>query len=318
MKHRELFAHIPLFSGLSTAQLKVVQAATSELEFGPGENVVTIGQRGNTLYLIMEGQVQVLYPARSQEFELARLSAGDFFGEMALLNEEPRSATVRTLEPTRVLALAKEDFRKIIRESSDVAVELLRVLSVRIRNADEQLSGLSEQALRDPLTGLLNRRAFHERIAEEGNRAQRYGDHFGLVLLDVDRFKSVNDTLGHDAGDELLRWLGRVLMEHTRVADSPFRIGGEEFAILAPAATPMVARAVAERIRAIVEESRPPLVAEVRITLSGGYAACPLHGNRPEELYHIADQALLRAKENGRNRIADPVVPSGGMEVAAR
>ncbi len=313
MDHLEIISGIPLFGELTPEEVSLLDGATQERRYQVGENIVTIGQKGDRLFMILEGQVQVLYPARSQEFELARLGPGDFFGEMALLNDEPRSATVRTLEPTRVLTLDKKDFQAIVRGSSSVALKLLRILSMRIRNADEQMSGLSEQALRDPLTGLLNRRAFHERMAEEGNRAQRYGDHFGLVLLDIDGFKSINDSLGHDVGDALLRWIGRILVEHTRVADSPFRVGGEEFAILAPAASPEVARNVAERIRNVVEESQPPIDREIRVTLSAGYAACPLHGTRPEILYHIADQALLRAKSEGRNRVADPLVPEGPL-----
>jgi diguanylate cyclase (GGDEF)-like protein len=313
MNHKQLLAGIPLFTGLSDDELAIIEGLTRERSYEAQQNIVTVGQRGDTLFMILAGEVQVLYPARSQDFELARLGPGEFFGEMALLNDEPRSATVRTLEPTRVLVLGKDDFQTIIQSSPTVALKLLEVLSVRIRNTDEQLSGLSEQALRDPLTGLLNRRAFHERMAEEGNRAQRYGENFALILLDVDRFKSINDTFGHGVGDDLLRWLGRVLMEHTRVADSPFRIGGEEFAILAPTASPDVAMAVGERIRRVVEESRPPLEKELHMTISGGFAACPLHGTRPEVLFQIADQALFRAKELGRNRVEAPVVPEGGL-----
>ncbi|MSR22379.1 MAG: GGDEF domain-containing protein [Gemmatimonadetes bacterium] len=227
---------------------------------------------------------------------------------MALLNDEPRSATVRTLEPTRALMLSKDDFREVVRSSSGLALRLLEVLSKRIRSADAPMGGLSEQALKDPLTGLLNRRAFHERVAEEANRARRYGDRFSLILMDVDQFKSVNDTLGHDVGDEVLRWMGRVLTEHTRAADSPFRVGGEEFAILAPAAGPEVARAVANRIRTTIAESTPPVESALRITVSGGYVTCPDHGRDADSLYHLADQALFRAKIEGRDRIADPQV----------
>jgi diguanylate cyclase (GGDEF)-like protein len=165
------------------------------------------------------------------------------------------------------------------------------------------------------LTGLLNRRAFHERVAEETERAQRYGEKFSLIIIDLDSFKAVNEALGHEVGDDVLRWIGRLLTEQTRAADAPFRIGGEKFAIMAPSAPPEMARAVSERIRAVVNETRLRLGRGVRITVSMGYATCPDHARRAEALFRIADQALLRAKAQGRNRVAgpertaDPVAP---------
>jgi len=204
----ELIARVPLFHQLPEGDLERIVAATHRVSFERGEVVVEIGDPGRSLYLIVEGSVQVLYPARSADFELARLGVGDFFGEMALLNDKPRSATVRTLEQVEVLVLDKDDFRSIMRESPDVAFRLMEALSVRIRNADEQISGLSDQAVRDSLTGLLNRRAFTDRMAEELDRARRYEEIFSLILLDLDHFKTVNDTIGHDTGDEVLAWVG--------------------------------------------------------------------------------------------------------------
>ena len=309
MSYAGLLTRIPLFAGLTAEEVDRLQGLTTEAGFPAGRNVVTVGEPGDSLYIVVSGSVQILYPGLNQDFELARLGPGDFFGEMALLNDEPRSATVHTLEPTTTLMLAKDDFRQVVQSSSGLAFRLLEVLSRRIRSADAQMGGLSEQALKDPLTGLLNRRAFHERLAEEGDRARRYGDQFSLILMDVDQFKLVNDSLGHDVGDEVLKWLGRILTEHTRAADAPFRVGGEEFAILAPAAGPEVARAVGNRIRATIAESRPPVGSELKLTVSGGYVTCPDHGRDPNSLYRLADQALLRAKDQGRNCIADPEIP---------
>ena len=229
MSYAGLLTRIPLFAGLTVEEVDRLQGLTTEAGFPAGRNVVTVGEPGDSLYIVVSGSVQILYPGLNQDFELARLGPGDFFGEMALLNDEPRSATVHTLEPTTTLMLAKDDFRQVVQSSSGLAFRLLEVLSRRIRSADAQMGGLSEQALKDPLTGLLNRRAFHERLAEEGDRARRYGDQFSLILMDVDQFKLVNDSLGHDVGDEVLKWLGRILTEHTRAADAPFRVGGEEF-----------------------------------------------------------------------------------------
>ncbi len=302
----DVLRRVPLFKGLQAEDLENLAQAVQPQSFPPETDIVEIGEPGHSLFLISEGTVQVVYPAKSADYELARLTEGDFFGEMAILNSMPRSATVRSVESVRVLVLEQEDFQRILRESPTVAANILSTLSLRIRNADEQISGLSDKAMRDPLTSLLNRRAFHERLAEETDRSKRYGDHFALILIDVDRFKLVNDNFGHDIGDEVLRWIGRLLIEHTRAADTPFRIGGEEFAILAPATGPDVAHSVAERLIALVGEARPPVELELHVTMSAGHAACPEHGSTASRLYSLADQALLKAKAEGRNRVSAP------------
>ena len=302
----EMLAGVPLFQGLDTETLERLAKATRVQAFSAGEDIVQMGEPGRSLYLVTEGSVQVLYPAGSSDFELARLGPGDFFGEMALLNDKPRSATVRAVGPVEALVLDKTDFRDLILAAPAAGLQVLEALSVRIRNADEQISGLSDKAVRDPLTGMLNRRAFNERMVEETDRTRRYGDPFSLILIDLDRFKSINDTFGHDTGDQVLTWIGRILTEHTRSADTPFRVGGEEFAVLAPSTPAQVARSVAKRLVAVVGEAKPPIEHELNVTMSAAYSTCPDHGDRLETLYHAADQALYRAKAEGRNRVCDP------------
>ncbi len=306
MDRVDFLRRVPLFKDLETPDLERLAAAVRPQSFPPETNIVEIGEPGHSLFLILEGTVQVVQPARSADFELARLTEGNFFGEMAILNSMPRSATVRSVDPVKVLVLEKDDFQRAMADSPSVAWQLLETLSTRIRNADEQISGLSDKAMRDPLTGLLNRRAFHERLTEEADRARRYGDQFALILTDIDQFKSVNDTFGHDVGDEILSWIGRLLVEHTRSADTPFRIGGEEFAVLAPATAGEVAFAVSRRLVSLVGEARPPVDLDLRITMSAGFASCPEHGTRPTTLYSLADQALLKAKSAGRNTVCEP------------
>jgi diguanylate cyclase (GGDEF)-like protein len=308
MSHVDALARVSLFSNLSEEDLARISSFSREESYSEGANIVTIGEPGNTLFIVLEGTVRVLYPGRSQDLQLARLDAGDFFGEMALLNDEPRSATVQAMTPVRALLVDRDDFRDLVRNSGGVALNLLEALSYRIRNVGAQAGELHDQTLRDPLTGLLNRRAFQERLQEETNRAQRYGEDFSLLILDVDQFKVVNDTFGHDVGDEVLKWIGRILGEHTRAADAPFRIGGEEFAVLAPSAPPETAEALADRIRTVILESRPPLALEVNISVSIGYATCPDHARRSEALFRLADQAVIRGKAQGRNQVAGPDV----------
>jgi diguanylate cyclase (GGDEF)-like protein len=306
MSHAELLAKVPLFSHLAPEHLARIADGTREEKYSEGDEIVSLGDEGHTMYVLLEGRVEVLYPGRSQDLTFARLDAGDFFGDMALLNNEPRSASVRAMTPVRVLVIEKDDFRSMVEESTQAAFALLEALSYRVRSVGLQAGDLHEQSLRDPLTGLLNRRAFQERMQEEVGRAQRYGEQFSLLILDLDQFKLLNDTFGHEAGDEALRWIGRILMEHTRAADAPFRVGGEEFAIMAPSASPETAAAIAERLRATFAESHPPLDRDATLTVSVGYATCPDHARRAESLFHMADQAVLRAKAGGRNRVEGP------------
>ncbi len=306
LRPTDLLRKVPMFRELSDAELQQLGELCTEERFESGDDIVTIGDPGHALYIVLEGEVQVVYPARSSEYELARLGTGECFGEMALLNEMPRSATVRALEEVHTLTLEKSAFQEQLLRTPSVAVALLSTLSTRIRNADEQISGLSDKAMKDPLTGLLNRRAFNDRINEECDRTRRYGEPFSLILIDLDKFKSINDSFGHDIGDAILAWVGRLLSEHTRSADSAFRIGGEEFAVLCPSSAGQVTENAAERLVQVVANARPPVRFDLVVTMSAGFASAPMDGRRPDELFQVADRALLRAKADGRNRVCAP------------
>jgi diguanylate cyclase (GGDEF)-like protein len=169
-------------------------------------------------------------------------------------------------------------------------------MSQRIRRADEQISGLSDQAVRDRLTGLQNQRAFHERLEEEAARVRRYGGSFSIILVDLQGFSEINDRLGQTIGDRLLQWMGRLLSEHTRASDIPFRLKDDSFSILCPWTSAGVAASVAARLAALVAEARPPIEEEVAITIAAGSAACPDHAQEGTALYQHAQRALLAAR----------------------
>ena len=162
----------------------------------------------------------------------------------------------------------------------------------------EANSQLSELAALDSLTQLRNRRAFEERLEDETRRWRRHGSDVSLVLLDVDHFKSYNDTFGHPRGDEVLRTVGRLLRRSLRATDFAARYGGEEFAIILPNTDRAGARVVAEQLRRAIQDAAWEGRA---ITASIGVATMGEEITTAEELVDFADRALYRSKQAGRN-----------------
>ncbi|HET7434141.1 MAG TPA: diguanylate cyclase [Thermoanaerobaculia bacterium] len=164
---------------------------------------------------------------------------------------------------------------------------------------------LEELSLRDGLTSLRNRRAFEQELATAYAQARRYDRPLSLAIVDVDHFKVINDSIGHTAGDAVLRAVAQLLEHSTRQSDFVARVGGEEFAVLLPETALFDSMQFAEKIRATIASStiRTGDVAH-RVTVSIGIASIPhSRTNDAAELYHAADQALYRAKNGGRNRV---------------
>lgn len=191
--------------------------------------------------------------------------------------------------------------------------EQAQLLEQRVRDRTRELSDANAQlevlAMTDALTGLANRRHFGDQLAREVSRAASLGKPVALVTLDIDRFKNINDQHGHPAGDAVLRRVSLVLEEQVRGSDLLARVGGEEFAVLAVESAVAEASQLGERLRAAVEAAGPIVVgrAAVPVTVSVGVAVLwPRAGDilkAPERLLAGADDALYRAKRNGRNRV---------------
>jgi diguanylate cyclase (GGDEF)-like protein len=161
-------------------------------------------------------------------------------------------------------------------------------------------------AVTDGLTGLYNRQFFDSSMRRETKRAERYSLTFSLVLLDLDNFKEVNDRYGHQVGDEALSACSQIIRRSVREIDVPCRYGGEEFALILPETEREGAYIVSERIRWDVEELfQNQTIREHRLDLSvsGGVAIYPIDSSSEEELVAMADQALYRSKDAGKNRV---------------
>jgi two-component system cell cycle response regulator len=168
------------------------------------------------------------------------------------------------------------------------------------------LDSLCDLSLRDPLTGLSYRRLFNAVLASEVDRVARSGEEALLLMIDIDHFKSVNDTYGHSAGDEVLRVVAKTLQTCVRPMDTLARFGGEEFVVILPSCQPSFGHVVAERIRRAVENTMisiaPGLDLKVTISIGGAFALQWIRST--SELWtERADQQLYLAKTTGRNRL---------------
>jgi diguanylate cyclase (GGDEF)-like protein len=166
-------------------------------------------------------------------------------------------------------------------------------------------SELQRFSYEDSLTGLKNRRYFDELFRHEREVAIRSERPLSLLIFDIDHFKRFNDSHGHDAGDEVLRMVGRVLENCFRGSDTVCRYGGEEFTVLMPGASREEARQRAENLRATIAESQVEYLGKQlgNLTISAGIACWPESSPEFDELFRAADRALYQAKAAGRNRV---------------
>jgi diguanylate cyclase (GGDEF)-like protein/PAS domain S-box-containing protein len=207
-------------------------------------------------------------------------------------------------ETLGVLYLSFMEKGQLTRAKQQLAVTVARQISLALANI-KLYESLQHQSIRDPLTGLFNRRYLEESLTREIHRASRDRQSLGIIMLDVDHFKRFNDTFGHDAGDAVLRELGLFLKKYIRSSDIACRYGGEEFMLILPEASLEQTKLRAEQVREGIkhlnmQHHRQPLGG---ITLSLGVAVFPDCGLTGEAVIRAADAALYRAKIQGRDRV---------------
>jgi diguanylate cyclase (GGDEF)-like protein/PAS domain S-box-containing protein len=189
------------------------------------------------------------------------------------------------------------------KQSESVLKDTNKTLHEQLDEISTLRDQLSEQATRDPLTNLYNRRYLEDKLSQELARASRENYPVCVIMVDIDRFKRVNDTCGHKVGDDVLQALASLIILHIRCFDSACRYGGEEFVIVMPKLSVETARERAEFLRR--EFANMPICCpdmKSRPTLSIGLAAYPRDGTNGDQLLNAADQAMYAAKSAGRNR----------------
>jgi diguanylate cyclase (GGDEF)-like protein len=200
-----------------------------------------------------------------------------------------------------VIAVGRRRSRVFTERERELVQLFVNIATIAVHNA-RMYQEVEHLAISDGLTGVHNYRHFREALASEVSRADRYSETFCLLMMDLDHFKAVNDTVGHQQGDEVLKAVTNVLRQCSRESDYLARYGGEEFVMILPRTPLREARIVAERIRRKVREIDPGSPA-LKVSMSIGVAAYPDDSPDMDAVLRSADAALLRAKSSGRNRV---------------
>ncbi len=307
-----------IFSLLERRELGELAEHLATVTLHDGEILFLEGDEGNDLYIVKNGKVSVgIRLPDGTDHEITRFSAGDFFGDMSIFDNAPRSATCRAVEETSLYSLSKAAFSDIIRDHPRIALKLMyRMLNVttqRLRNTSELVSDMviwgesaRKRAVTDELTGVYNRRFLEDSLGNYMAEAREKGEALSLIIVDLDYFRRINERYGNAKGDEAIREATRLFTRFLRQRDVVARYGGDEFMILLPGAVSTEAMAVASAICAEVSTLSIAAGADgatIGVTVSMGIASYPQHAGDLPSLRSAADAALYRAKEGGRNRV---------------
>lgn len=293
-RHAGLLAAVPLFRPLSPEQRELLIAQASEQVFPPGHMIIQESDPSDRLFVILSGRVRVLEVAPDSlvELILGELGEGEILGELGVLRNQARSATVMAIERTHCLVLHQTDFLRVLQSSAELAVSLLRTLAGRLHETDRRLSRYAP----DPVTGLASRRAFHDQYRRLAAVARRRGTGALLLMLDVFQLKDVNDRHGYSAGDDVLRAVADGLIEATRTTDLVARHGGDEFVVFFPDVGPGDAKPVAARVREKIAALAVKRGLPVTILVSVGIAYSQSAPDSADEMLREADQDMHRRK----------------------
>lgn len=259
--------------------------------------------------LIGGNLLQWVYPEQKQAMERAlRVARRRYYPrqfESVLISPAGRSIQVEVSACVLKLSEEKEILQMVVRDISHVK-EVESQASQYLEKLEAANKKLEELSIKDEMTGLFNFRHFSQELKKEHERSDRYVTPYAIVFCDVDHFKKYNDQNGHQAGDDVLRGVGKIIQEEARNTDLPARYGGEEFVVLCPGVTSDGAKVLAERIRKAVA-SHPFPHAEKQplghVSISVGVASFPHDATGMKELLEAADQALYQSKHSGRDRV---------------
>lgn len=309
-----ILKNIPVFSGISTEGLDRIAAEMKLKEYGEGELIFSEGDHGDELFVVIEGSVSIfIVDKEGKEVVLSGITAGNFFGEMSIIEQAPRSANCRVIEDSVFLVLHADDFMRIIRSMPECAVKIMNsMLTItvnRLLNVGAFVTQMVQwgeesrkRAITDPATGLFNRRYLEESFDGLVNRAKTGGSPLSFVMFDMDRFSTLNAKYGQEFCDRLIVISAGVFREVFSRDDILVRYGGDEFIFIFPGIDSKTAWEKCDALCDAMRELRFPEHEELRLSCSMGIATMPENAMTAEELKERSDKALYMAKEAGRDR----------------
>lgn len=299
----DLFRNVP--SGLINKILREHSVYT----IPAGQHLVKKDFKNTALYLLLDGGVEIYLDEEDTPLKIIR--AGDIIGEISLVDQQSATASAISLCECKVIAIKEELIWELVEQSHLFTINLLHIIANRFRGVNSQVVSsiekqrLSERkAIVDDLTKLYNRGWLNESFEPLLKRCKQDLHPFSYLMIDIDHFKKINDSYGHQVGDFVLQLTGEALNNLSRVRDYVVRYGGEEMAMLLPDTGITDALKIAERIRQTIEAT----VIEyeqgktLNITVSIGISTLT-ESETSVDLIKRADDALYYAKEHGRNQV---------------
>lgn len=312
MERLSILRKATIFNGLSAKEIELLASSMDFRTFQSGETLVNEGKEGNELFIIIEGSVVVSVLSDNKDIELVSLCPGDFFGEMAMLEQETRSATCRASKTTSCFVLKSEDFSKLMEDEPKTALTVLKNMlittSARLLKSDSVASQIiqwgddaKKRAITDEFTGFYNRRYLDELLESLISQGIRNHKEVSFAMVDVDHFGTLNKTYGEAFCDNILLEITQVFKKCFDNEDILIRYGGDEFCFIICGTFETnfkKCEKACKSVNALYFEKYPSL----KVSCSIGLADYE-KGMDAALLLSVSDKALYTAKENGRNRV---------------
>lgn len=318
MQNFNFLKQVNIFSTLSKQEIPHIAKYIDPVNVKKGQILFNEGDEGNELFIVKKGSiVSTIKLPDGEQKQIAQFSAGDFFGEMSIFENAPRSATCLAVQTSILYKMHEQYFFKVMESFPNIAIKImykmLNIITQRLRNTSKFLSDMvrwgndaSKRAITDELTGIYNRRFLDNALKDFFQSAINVGRPLSLIMVDLDYFREINNTYSQEIGNKVLTKVAAVFKKYLREKDIIARYGGDEFSVILPDTNLKQAHPLAQKICVQVRklDMLQNLGGPIRkITTSLGIAACPENTKDLKTLKKLADEALYRAKEEGRNQI---------------